>query len=106
MLNILCFYAACEIFFYTQRRNICKWYRNMMFKPKNIFGFKANPKESAEPIIVANTELRETSIGEISIDVLRREIKDFEIEELNLTDGYFVTYQLSVDGKEYNYGRH
>jgi len=74
----------------------------MIFIPKKIFGFNAKPKESAKPTVVANTEFIETCVGDISINVLRWEVKDFEIDDLHLTDGHFVTYKLSVNGREYN----
>ncbi len=61
-----------------------------MSYPTKIFGHSARPKHKI------NENIRVTSrIGDITIQVLRWEISDFEISGFSLTSGHFLSFRVT-----------
>lgn len=73
-----------------------------MFVPARFGGLNLRPRGRVTPTVVANAQLSTHAWGEISVRVLRWEMSDFDIEELDKEDGHFHTFVASFRGKEYD----
>jgi hypothetical protein len=61
-----------------------------MAVPTHIFGFPARPLRPIEEVIVARAK-----VGAVDIAVLRWERRDFAVDGLKPSDGWFVSYSVS-----------
>ena len=65
-----------------------------MTAPTHIFGFPARPIREIEESIIADAR-----IGAVSVTVLRWERRDFEVDRLKPSDGWFISFRVSdADG--------
>jgi len=57
--------------------------------PTHVFGFAATPLRPIEEVSIANARL-----SNVEVNVLRWELRDFAVEKLKPSDGWFVSYRV------------
>jgi len=62
-----------------------------MYTPNRIFGFPAKPKGTMGPSVEAQVD-----VGGLTVEVLRYNIADFEIDGLDVSDGSFLVYHVAT----------